>query len=127
MKNFDYAAPESLVEATTLLASNQGTARVLAGGTDLIVQLREHLREAELVVDVKRIPELTECRDSETNGLRLGAAVRAIRFTKTSVLRKSIRHWLMRRESLAGGRSKAAPASVAICAIPLRPAILSRH
>jgi len=75
MKNFDYTAPESLGEATTLLASNQGTTRVLAGGTDLIVQLREHLREAELVVDVKRIPELTECRDSETNGLRLGAAV----------------------------------------------------
>ena len=75
MNNFDYAAPASLVEATALLASSRGTTRVLAGGTDLIVQLREHLREADLVVDVKRIPELTQCLDSETDGLRLGAAV----------------------------------------------------
>src|SRR5215831_17648535 len=74
MNNFDYAAPRSLVEATALLASSRGTARVLAGGTDLIVQLREHLREADLVVDVKRVPELTECLDSD-DGLRLGAAV----------------------------------------------------
>src|SRR5262245_7908654 len=75
MNNFEYAAPRSLVEATAWLASNPGTARILAGGTDLIVQLRERLREADLVVDVKRVPELSECVDSETAGLRLGAAV----------------------------------------------------
>jgi CO/xanthine dehydrogenase FAD-binding subunit len=75
MNNFDYIAPGSLPEATALLASNPGTSRVLAGGTDLIVQLREHLRAADLVVDVKGIPELTECLFSETDGLRLGAAV----------------------------------------------------
>src|SRR5262245_19007985 len=75
VKNFEYAAPKSLGEATALLALNRGMARVLAGGTDLIVQLREHLREADVVVDVKRIPELTQCHDSETDGLRLGAAV----------------------------------------------------
>src|ERR1051325_10774367 len=75
MTSFEYAPPKSLAEATALLAVSRGTARLLAGGTDLIVQLREHLREADLVVDVKRIPELTECHDSETDGLRLGAAV----------------------------------------------------
>ena len=58
MKNFDYAAPTSLAEATALLARADGTARILAGGTDLLVQLREHLRDADLVVDVKKIPEL---------------------------------------------------------------------
>ena len=75
MNNFEYAAPKSLAEATALLALSRGMARVLAGGTDLIVQLRERLREADVVVDVKRIPELTQCDDSETDGLRLGAAV----------------------------------------------------
>ncbi len=75
MKNFDYAVPETMVEATALLAAGSGISRVLAGGTDLIVQLRERLREADLVVDVKRVPELTECIDSEGDGLRLGAAV----------------------------------------------------
>lgn len=74
VKNFDYAAPTSLAEATKLLASATGTARVLAGGTDLIVQLREHLKEADLVVDIKKVPELMELKLS-SDGLHLGAAV----------------------------------------------------
>ena len=75
MKNFTYAAPHSLAEATTLLTQADGTARVLAGGTDLLVQLREQLRDADLVVDVKKIPELTELTFSRELGLRLGASV----------------------------------------------------
>jgi carbon-monoxide dehydrogenase medium subunit len=75
VKNFDYAAPGTLEEATALLAGASGTARVLAGGTDLLVQLREHLRDAELVVDVKKIPQLMERSFSPTTGLRLGASV----------------------------------------------------
>ncbi len=74
MKNFEYAAPTSLAEATQLLAAAKGTARVLAGGTDLIVQLREHLRDADLVVDIKKVPEVMELKLSP-QGLHLGAAV----------------------------------------------------
>jgi len=88
MNNFDYAVPRSLVEATALLASNRGTTRVLAGGTDLIVQLREHLREADLVVDIKRIPELTQCVDSGTEGLRLGAAVPCYQIYRNEIMAK---------------------------------------
>lgn len=40
MHSFDYAAPTSLGEALTLLAGARGNARVLAGGTDLIVNMR---------------------------------------------------------------------------------------
>jgi len=75
VSNFDYAAPTSLAEATALLAGAHGTARVLAGGTDLIVQLREHLRDADLVVNIKKIPELMELSYSSQLGLRLGASV----------------------------------------------------
>lgn len=74
MKSFDYAAPTSLTEATALLGRTSGTVRVLAGGTDLLVQLREHLRDADLVVDVKRIPELMELSYEPSEGLRLGAS-----------------------------------------------------
>jgi carbon-monoxide dehydrogenase medium subunit len=75
VRSFDYAAPTSLKEATALLAEASGTPRVLAGGTDLLVQLRENLRNADLVVDVKRIPELMELSYQPKQGLRLGASV----------------------------------------------------
>ncbi|MGH6905601.1 MAG: FAD binding domain-containing protein, partial [Geminicoccaceae bacterium] len=53
-----YEAPETFESAVALLAGARGEARVLAGGTDLLVQLRAGLIEPELVVDVKRIPEV---------------------------------------------------------------------
>lgn len=74
MKNFAYAAPANVAEATKLLAAAAGKARLLAGGTDIIVQLREGLRDADLVIDVKKIPELLELTNS-AGGLNLGAAV----------------------------------------------------
>jgi xanthine dehydrogenase FAD-binding subunit len=75
VKDFDYAAPASLADATTLLAKSNGKARLLAGGTDIIVQLREGLRDADLVIDIKKIPELMELSYSPAKGLRLGASV----------------------------------------------------
>jgi xanthine dehydrogenase FAD-binding subunit len=75
LKDFAYAAPTSLDQAIKLLQEANGSAKVLAGGTDLIVQLREGLREADLVVDVKKLPELQELSFSATHGLRLGASV----------------------------------------------------
>ncbi|MEA3220393.1 xanthine dehydrogenase family protein subunit M [Immundisolibacter sp.] len=74
MHSFDYAAPTSLGEALTLLAGARGNARVLAGGTDLIVNMRVGRRKPGLVVDGKRIPELNEL-SLTADGLTLGAAV----------------------------------------------------
>lgn len=74
MHSFEYAAPTSLGEALTLLAGARGNARVLAGGTDLIVNMRVGRRKPGLVVDGKRIPELNELSLTAT-GLTLGAAV----------------------------------------------------
>lgn len=56
-----FAAPHSIAEAVALLESHGANARVLAGGTDLLVQMRSGLRPAVLV-DVKRIPELQALR-----------------------------------------------------------------
>lgn len=74
MKWFDYTAPVSLPEAVGILAAKP-SARLLAGGTDLLVQLRSGRRETDLVLDVKRIPELNEIRYDPSVGLTLGAAV----------------------------------------------------
>jgi carbon-monoxide dehydrogenase medium subunit len=69
-----YEAPETFDAAVALLAAARGDARVLAGGTDLLVQLRAGMIEPELVIDVKRIPEVHEIT-AESGGFRIGAAV----------------------------------------------------
>ncbi len=89
MKDFSYAAPTTLKEASALLASSSGKARILAGGTDIIVQLREGLRDADLVVDVKKIPELTELSFSPAKGLRLGASVPCYRIYEDAAIAKA--------------------------------------
>jgi CO/xanthine dehydrogenase FAD-binding subunit len=69
-----YEAPESLEGAVALLAGANGDVRVLAGGTDLLVQMRADLIEPELIVDIKKIPE-TRAVTEERDGWRIGAAV----------------------------------------------------
>jgi aerobic carbon-monoxide dehydrogenase medium subunit len=69
-----YEAPSSLEQAVGLLAAATGDARVLAGGTDLLVQMRTDILNPELVVDIKHIPELREVKE-EGGGFRIGAAV----------------------------------------------------
>ncbi len=74
MKDFEYAAPTDVADAVGLLEKHGERAKLLAGGTDIIVQLREGLREADVVVDVKKIPELIALSYSAADGLTLGAA-----------------------------------------------------
>ena len=78
MKWIDYTSPGTLQEALGLLAEKGEKARVLAGGTDLLVLLRtlpERVKNPELIVDIKDIPELNEFSYDPASGLTLGAAV----------------------------------------------------
>ena len=69
-----YWAPTSLPAALEHLRG--GDVTILAGGTDLIIQMKFGLKRPALIVDIKRIPELMELTLSDS-GLRLGAAVPA--------------------------------------------------
>ena len=75
MKEIDYAAPTSIAEACALLNERGDKARCLAGGTDIIVQVREHRRDLDVLVDIKQIPELNALAYDANKGLRIGAAV----------------------------------------------------
>ena len=75
MKWIDYATPHSVREAVDVLSEAGGRARVMAGGTDLLVALRAGVYDIDLVVDGKNIPELNEITYDPTNGMPLGAAV----------------------------------------------------
>src|SRR5262245_23771967 len=74
MQAFDFISAGSVQEVVSLLTSNNAKARILCGGTDLLVQLRENRRKAELLIDVKNITELTSIRYDSQAGLWLGAA-----------------------------------------------------
>ena len=75
MQAFEYLRPERLADAVALLAERPGTARALAGGTDLLVQMRAERFHLDRVVDIKTVPELNELRFDPDHGLTLGAAV----------------------------------------------------
>ncbi len=75
MEWIDFAAPNTLSEAVELMAAKGDRAKPIAGGTDILVQLRGGRRGADLIVDVKNIPELNELSYDPQGGLVLGAAV----------------------------------------------------
>jgi carbon-monoxide dehydrogenase medium subunit len=69
-----YEAPDTIEAAAKLLAAESGDARVLAGGTDLLVQMRSEILTPALVVDIKKIAEMRQVKE-EAGGVRVGAAV----------------------------------------------------
>jgi carbon-monoxide dehydrogenase medium subunit len=82
-----YAAPETLQSAVNLLAGVNGDARVLAGGTDLLVQIRSDVLDPELIVDIKKIPD-TRSMTEERGGWRIGAAVTGAELKENERLKK---------------------------------------
>jgi CO/xanthine dehydrogenase FAD-binding subunit len=60
--SFDYARPETLSEAIALLENAGAGAMILAGGTDVVPNLRDELIAPELIVDIKRIPGMSDIK-----------------------------------------------------------------
>jgi carbon-monoxide dehydrogenase medium subunit len=83
-----YEAPDSLEGAVALLAAAQGDARVLAGGTDLLVQMRADILDPDLIVDIKKIAE-TRAVTEEKGGWRIGAAVTGAELKEHARLKKA--------------------------------------
>ena len=83
-----YEAPTTTKAAASLMAKAKGRAFVLAGGTDLLVQLKSGRIEPELIVDIKRI-EATQSIKKMANGFRIGAAVSGAAMGKSAALKKA--------------------------------------
>ena len=111
MNAIDYAAPKTIAEAVALLAGKGERARVLAGGTDIIVQVREGRRDLDLLVDIKHIPEVNELSFDAKKGLRLGAAVPCYRVCEHAEIARTY-PGLIDAVSLIGGVQIQSRASV---------------
>jgi carbon-monoxide dehydrogenase medium subunit len=81
---FEYLEPESIKEALTMLSQYQGKSKIIAGGTDVMLQVRNKVIRPEVVVDITRIPGLDFIAFDDAQGVRLGALT-TIRALETSV------------------------------------------
>ncbi len=88
MAQFNYMAPASVDEAVKALASAP-TARVLAGGTDLIVQMKAGRAKPGLVLDLKRIPGTIGVRREADGGFTIGAATSGAVIGENAALAKA--------------------------------------
>ena len=89
MHAFEYAAPKTVDEAVALLSGNGDQARILAGGSDIIAQLKEGRRRVKVLVDVKTIPEANELSYDPKKGLTLGAGVPCCRIYEEEAIAKA--------------------------------------
>lgn len=85
MRPFEYFEPATLNETVALLGRYNGQANILAGGTDLLVEIKEQLKQPDYVINIKKLPGLDGLTYDEVEGLRVGALV-TVRRIETSPL-----------------------------------------
>ena len=77
MRRFDLVLPQSLDDCLTLLARHGAQAKLVAGGTDLLPQMKNGVTRPKLVVDLSGIERVRKIHAGNGQGLRIGAAVTA--------------------------------------------------
>jgi carbon-monoxide dehydrogenase medium subunit len=127
MRTLGYAAPSTVEDAVRVLAGASGVAKVLSGGTDLLVQLRSGRAKPDLIVDTKKIPGISGIRE-ENGAFIIGAATPGAEIGENKALLKA---WpgvveaanligstqVQGRASLAGNLCNASPAADSVPAL----------
>jgi len=127
MPTLGYAAPSTVEDAVRVLAAASGVAKVLSGGTDLLVQLRSGRIKPDLIVDTKRIPGISGIRE-ENGAFVIGAATSGAMIGEHKGLRQA---WpgiveaanligstqIQGRATLAGNLCNASPAADSVPAL----------
>lgn len=126
MQAIRYEAPDTVAAAVQLVNADPG-ARVLAGGTDLLIQFRAGLHRPTAFVDVKRIPELVDIA-VDRDGVRLGAATAAAVICEHAEMRRLFpglveavqligSTQIQGRSTVGGNLCNASPAADTTCAL----------
>jgi carbon-monoxide dehydrogenase medium subunit len=87
-KPFQYLQPETIQEATSLL-KKLPNCKVIAGGTDLIPQMKQSLLDPEYLIDLKKIPELVGIKQT-SSGIWIGAATKLRTIEKSHLVKEKI-------------------------------------
>ncbi len=75
MESIEFEKPETVDQAVALLQGASGNAKILAGGTDLLVQLRAQMLEPSVIIDIKHIEETRKLAKNSDGSYTIGAAV----------------------------------------------------
>lgn len=122
LPEFEYFKPTNLNEALELLNKYAREASILAGGTDLLVDLRMRVKKPKYIIDIKGIKELHKIKYEEGKGLTIGATVTLNELLENKIvkekyhvlwdsLRQMCDHHLRNRATLIGNICNASPAA----------------
>ena len=101
IKDFEYFKPSTLSEAISLLAQHRGRAKILAGGTDLLIQMKQKNLTPEYLIDIKNISELDYIKHDEEESLKIGALVTHSSIVNSTIIQEKFD--LLMEASLAVG------------------------
>ncbi len=88
LSEFEYLKPTTLSEATGVLKKQSGRARIIAGGTDLLVEMKSRSIQPRMLIDIKSLPGLGNIEFGEKDGLRIGALATMNEIVSSSVIRE---------------------------------------
>jgi CO/xanthine dehydrogenase FAD-binding subunit len=123
IKEFGYFSPTKLKEAVTLLEKYGKRAVILAGGSDLLVDLKYRSAAPEYIINIKNISKMTKIQETRDGGLSIGALATIARLSESQIIKKkypslhqattdAFHSWQIRNAATIGGNiCRSSPAS----------------
>ncbi len=88
LSKFEYLEPGSIGEACSMLAANKGDARLLSGGTDLLVMMKQRVVTPQHVINLKSVPDLAYIKYDAKDGLRIGPLTTLRAITRSPLVKE---------------------------------------
>lgn len=128
LQEFSYLAPTTLKDLYVLLKKNSGKAVILAGGTDLLVEMHNNWIAPKMMIDIKKIPQLSGISFDRKSGLSIGATTVCIDLINNKDVQKNYplladaagrigSHQLRNRATIAGNLCTASPCADMGCSL----------